>query len=485
MNKKVANATKWSVVTELAAKMVSPIVNMILAHLLTPNAFGAVATITMIISFAEIFTDAGFQKYIVQHEFKDDKDFDESVNVAFWSNFSISILFVVFIWIFRHWIAGMTGSESLGNGIGVASVSILIVAFSSIQMAVYRRKFDFKTLFYVRVIITLIPLVVTVPLALFFRNYWALLIGTLCRDLVQAVVLTLKSEWKPRFFYSIEKFKEMFSFTAWTLLESISIWIATYAGTFIIGKSLSDYYLGLYKTSISTVNSYTSLITGGITPVMFSALSRVQNDHSKLKDTYFQFQKMVAIILVPLSVGMYIYRDLIVEILLGNQWIEASNFLGIYGMTNAITIIFGSYASEVYRSKGKPKVSLVFQIIHILFIIPIYLICLRGGFEGMSNAIIITRIQYVLTAIIILQFYFKIEFINSLKSIFSQIISAVIMGMIAILIKDIFSGIIWEFVSVGICILVYFAILLMFPEMRKTIFGIGYVKKIFNKLRRK
>ena len=35
------------------------------------------STITMIISFAEVFADAGFQKYIVQHEFKDDKDFDD------------------------------------------------------------------------------------------------------------------------------------------------------------------------------------------------------------------------------------------------------------------------------------------------------------------------------------------------------------------------------------------------------------------------
>lgn len=45
---------------------------MILARILAPEAFGVVATIAMIISFAEMFTDAGFQKYLVQREFKDD-----------------------------------------------------------------------------------------------------------------------------------------------------------------------------------------------------------------------------------------------------------------------------------------------------------------------------------------------------------------------------------------------------------------------------
>ena len=57
MDKKVAKATKWSIVTEIIAKLISPLANMILARILVPEAFGSVATITMIISFAEVFTD--------------------------------------------------------------------------------------------------------------------------------------------------------------------------------------------------------------------------------------------------------------------------------------------------------------------------------------------------------------------------------------------------------------------------------------------
>ena len=65
LGKKMQSATKWSAVTQLFAKLVSPITTMVLARLLTPEAFGIVATLTMVISFAEIFTDAGFQKYVV------------------------------------------------------------------------------------------------------------------------------------------------------------------------------------------------------------------------------------------------------------------------------------------------------------------------------------------------------------------------------------------------------------------------------------
>ena len=83
ISKQIGQATKWSSITEIAAKLISPIVNMVLARLLAPEAFGVVATITMVISFAEIFTDAGFQKYIIQHEFADDEELNKSTNVAF------------------------------------------------------------------------------------------------------------------------------------------------------------------------------------------------------------------------------------------------------------------------------------------------------------------------------------------------------------------------------------------------------------------
>ena len=49
--KKIGQATKWSSITEIMVKLVSPIVNMVLARLLAPEAFGLVATITMVISF--------------------------------------------------------------------------------------------------------------------------------------------------------------------------------------------------------------------------------------------------------------------------------------------------------------------------------------------------------------------------------------------------------------------------------------------------
>ena len=222
-------------------------------------------------------------------------------------------------------------------------------------MARYRRALDFKTLFFIRIITSLIPLVVTVPLAIILRNYWALLIGTFASQLCNAIALTAKSKWKPKFYYDFTLFKEMFAFTAWTLLESISIWLTTNIGVFIVGNYLTDYYLGVYKTSMSTVNAYMAIITSALTPVLFSALSRYQNDDENFRKTYYQFQRLTAVLVIPMGIGIYLYRDLVTRILLGSQWGEASGFIGLWGLTSAFTIVFSHFSSEVYRSKGNPR----------------------------------------------------------------------------------------------------------------------------------
>ena len=97
---RIANATKWSALAEIFAKIITPIINSVLARLLDPEMFGVVASITIITSFADIFTGAGFQKYIVQHEYENEKDLNRDVNVAFTSNFLLSFLIYILIFIY-------------------------------------------------------------------------------------------------------------------------------------------------------------------------------------------------------------------------------------------------------------------------------------------------------------------------------------------------------------------------------------------------
>lgn len=481
-NNQIGRATAWSSVTEILAKLISPLVNMILARLLAPEAFGVVATIMMVISFAEIFTDAGFQKYIVQHEFADQDALDRSTNVAFWTNLAVSGVICGLIFLLRHSIAALVGSPGLGETISIASGMILLAAFSSIQMARYKRDFDFKSLFFVRMGAALIPLLVTVPLAAVLRNHWALLIGSYASQLFNAVVLTLKSRWKPRLFYSFSLLKEMLSFSAWTLAESISIWLTGYIGVFIVGNSLSDYYLGLYKTTMTTINSYLAIITSSAMPVLFSALSRYQNDPPRYRETFYRFQRYTALLVLPMGVGILLFHQLVTGILLGSQWMEASPFIGLWGFTGALMIVFSNFSSEICRSKGQPRLSMAVQLVHLLFVVPALLLTLDRGFTALYTARSLIRIHLALTSMLAVQIKFDFRITDTVKNIAPAIFSAAAMGVFGWVLKPLRPGTAWQFAVIGLCVVFYFAVLLLlFPSVRKELQS----SKLMRKLRKK
>lgn len=465
----LTQATKWSATAEIIAKLVLPITNIVLARLLSPEAFGVVATITMIVSFAEIFTDAGFQKYLIQHEFTDDTDKEQSTTVAFWSNFILSIILWGVIGIFSEPIATFVGNPGLGNVVIIACASIPLAAFSSIQIALFKRDFDFKTLFKVRIIGILIPLFVTIPLALWLHSYWALIIGTIVSNLVNAIILTIFSHWKPRVYFSLKKLQEMLSFSLWSMLEAISIWLTSYIDIFIIGVFLNEYYLGIYKTSMTTIGQITSLITAATTPILFSALSRLQDNREAFKELFFKFQKIVGILIIPMGVGIFCFNRFVTDILLGDQWAEAASFIGLWGLTSSLTIVLSHYSSEVYRSIGKPKLSVLAQLLHIIVLCPAMLIAVTHDWEAIYTTRAIVRLELILVNLVLMHYIVKISPAEMIKNITPSIIAATIMGICGFYLASLGCSVLWNTLAIIICIIIYFATISLFKSDRKIL----------------
>lgn len=475
---KVRMATRWSAVTELLAKLVAPVSSIILARLLTPEAFGVITTIVLIISFADMFTDAGFQNYLIQREFSDNTEKNNHTNVAFWSNLLLSLLICSIIFLFREQLAELVGNPGMGNVLAIACVSLPITSFSSIQKALYQRDLDFKTLFLVRLIGICIPLLVTVPLAFITRSFWALLIGLIIKNLSDALVMTLRSSWKPVFFYSFSILREMFSFSFWTLIEQITIWLATYIGIFIVGRYFSVYYLGLYKVSMATVNQFTTLITTSTAPVLFSSLSRIQDDDVEFEKLFLRFQRIIGAIAVPLSVGMFMYRELMVKILLGNQWTEATFFIGIWALSGSIVIV-GQYCSEVYRAKGKPRISTVVQCLFILFAIPALLYGIKLGFDLFLVVQTVVRINLIFIHLFFMWAFFGFSPIELSLNLLPCFISSAVMFVVGTILLNISDDIIWQFVSIMPCSIAYFLCLCLFKQYRNEI-----ILKVIGKIRK-
>lgn len=466
---RVINAVKWSIITEFVVKFISPISSMILARLLSPREFGIVATVVMIVSLADIFTEAGFQRYIIQHIFSDTKDEEESICVAFWTNLGISILLWLMIFVFSSSIAKIVGNPGMGRVIWIGALVLPLTSFSSIQMAVYKKNLNFKEISWVRILIKLVPLVVVVPLAYLGFSFWSLIIGNIASELLSAIILTARSNWKPKFFYSISKLTKMLSFCVWSIGEAFSSWLISNLGIFIIGTMLSEYYLGVYKTATTIVSQIISIVTASTIGVLISALSSVQNNQQEYDKIYFAFLQGIGIIVIPLGVGMLLYSDLVCNILLGSQWNDAIVVVGVWGFILSESVIFNSMSGAVIISKGRPKELFLANISQAILMIPAFYIGAKFNFKKMVIISSIVRIELCVVQTVIACKLSGINIFEIFKTIKKYVIATIVMSLLSIILLKKSDLILLQILSVFGCCLVYFLVLYILPDGREEL----------------
>ena len=312
------------------------------------------------------------------------------------------------------------------------------------------------------------------PRAVWLRSYWALVIGTIVQNAVSAATLTAFSKWKPRLFYSWAKLREMLSFSVWSMVEAVSIWLTSYVDIFIVGRALDQYYLGLYKTSISIVTQILGLVIATTTPVLFSALSKLQSDEEEFRSLFFKFQKYVALLVVPLGVGMFFYSDFVTKVLLGEQWAETAGFIGLWALTGAFVIVLSHYSSEVYRAKGRPKLSVLAQVLHIVVLWPAVLIAVRYGYRPLYITRSLVRLEMILVNLVIMYTVVKISPWKMLAGIAPSCVAAAVMGaaawaMLSLAPASLSENLFYQAGTILVCIAIYAGVIFAFPEERKIL----------------
>ena len=466
MDTKVVAAAKWSLITEVLAKLITPITNIILAHILAPTAFGILATIMMVISFAEMLADSGFQKFLVQYEFESEEDKQKSVSVAFISNIVLAMILWIAIIVWRDDLASLVGNDGLGIPLAVMGTMLPLSAFSSIQMAMYRGSFNFKFLLSIRMITIITPLFVSIPMALAGFDYWALIAGLLAAQLFTAVALCIRQEKLISIYFSYQVFRNMFSFSAWSLAEAFSIWLTAWIDTFIISHFLNAYYLGMYKMPTAIVTTVMAIATSSMAPVLFSALSRHQHNKVEFEKTFFTFQRYMALFLVPLGVGMFVYQDFIVQILLGPQWKLAGIVLGSWALSSSLVTAISYLISEAFRAKGMPNISLLAQMAHLIVLIPVIYICVQYDFTTFVYARSIVRVQMIAVLLYLLAVYVKMNAWSVISNIKTYIITSAIVGVGSYVLLHVYTSMIWTIFCICVSLISYLVVLYLFPTER-------------------
>jgi len=362
----LTHALKWSFLSELASKAIQPIVFVVLARLLTPEDFGVMSSALMVMSFSQIFWEAGMGKALIQRQ----TDHNEAANVAFWINIALGIVIACVLFFAAHPIAiTFFHDDRVTVVIQVMTAQVLFGAISSVHTALLQKEMGFKKLFWVRFATVSFPGMASIPLAWNGMGYWALVVGTLVGQAAQVIMLWKMSTWRPKFSFKIQVAKELTQFGAWVGVSGLLAWFYGWADSLIVGMSLGSHDLGLYRTGSQFSIMIYALLFGPITPVLYSQLSKMNALKKDLSEIVRMIMRLFVLMALPIALFVYSIRNEIEFYVFGDRWIGVGVVVGIMTITYGISYIT-SINGEAYRAIGLPK----YETLILVLPIPVYLI---------------------------------------------------------------------------------------------------------------
>jgi PST family polysaccharide transporter len=111
--------------------------------------------------------------------------------------------------------------------------------------------------------------------------------------------------------------------------------------------------------------------------------------------------------------------------------------------------------------------------------VPVCIISVNYGFWPLVYTRAFIKLDLIIPEIIVIWIICGISPKETFKTMWHPAIATTVMSVVAIALRMVSSGIIWSFISIFICVIVYFTVLFLFkPEREKLLASvIGKIKK--------
>lgn len=346
------------------------IVQIVMARLLAPEQFGALAIMLVFVNIGNVIVQSGLNTALVQAKDVQDRDY----STVFWMCSSVSVVIYLAIFLAAPSIAAFYALPYLVWPLRGIGLIVVINAYNSIQVAKVTRDLQFRKIFIATISSVVLSAFCGIAAAVSGLGLWALVIQQLVYQLTNCIVLAFEVDWKPCFCFDESRAKEFFEF-GWRLLASgLLATVYQSLGNLVIGKQFSSVQLGLVSQGEKYPQAVGSMLDGAIQPVMLSAVAHVQDDLAAVKRLVRRALKTSTYLIFPAMTLFAVVAPNLVPALLGEQWRSSVPFLQIYCFVYALLPIHTTNL-QALNGMGRSDLFLKLEIIKKSYGLATLLIC--------------------------------------------------------------------------------------------------------------
>ena len=414
----------WRFAERCAAQLVTLIVSIILARILTPSDFGTVSLVMVFTTIMQVFVDSGLGTALIQKKNADDLDFSS----VFYFNFAVCLILYAGMFIAAPYIAGFYNDVSLTPIIRVISLTIVISGVKGIQQSYVSRNMLFKRFFFATLGGTIFSAFLGIGMAYAGCGVWSIVAQQLSNTAIDTLILWITVKWRPKKMFSWSRLKSLLSY-GWKLLAS-SLLDTVYNNlrNLVIGKIYTSADLAYYNQGDKFPKVVITNINASIDSVLLPSMSGEQENCERVKSMTRRAIKTSTYIMAPLMMGLLFCAEPIVKLLLTEKWLPCVPYLRIFCFTYMFWPIHTANLNAI-KAMGRSDFFLKLEIIKKVMGLALLLFTMRISVMAMAYSLIVSGI---LSQIINSWPNWKLlnyNYFEQLRDILPSIIIAVGMGI--------------------------------------------------------
>ena len=388
----------WKFFESAGVHLLQMVITILLARMLTPDDYGLMAIVLVVITFLGLFINSGISSYLVY--MKEVRKQDFLTLLLF--NVIVSIFLMVFLFILADAIASYYSAPSLSPLIKAMSITLPFSAVSSVYNAYAMKMSLFKTLFIRNIIALPVSGVIALTLAFIGSGVWALVIYQICYMLLLSIIIvfTIKididGEWK----FDSHIIAPMLKFGGFTMLSSVIAFVSDSISDLLIGKRINTAQLGYYNRGFTFPSVFMSVVNEVLAGVLFPAFASYTYDKISLKDKCRKTLRILYFAIFPLLFGLIGCAKPLVIALLSTKWEEAIPVVQAYCVFFCFIPILQTM-SQVYLALGLVKLRAFGEVLKMILTITVLFLLIDYGIIAVVLARTLVNFMLFIYTIII------------------------------------------------------------------------------------
>jgi O-antigen/teichoic acid export membrane protein len=380
MKRQVTLGVIWAATGSWGREAAGLVVFLVLARLLTPEAYGLVGMATVVIAIAQALVSDLLQVPLIQRQDLEPGHLD----TAFWSLLGLAVSLMLAAMAAAGPVATFFGEPEVATLVRWLSPLPVLNALAAVQTALLKREIRQGVLAARSLLAVVAGGSVGVSMALTDQGAFSLVGHLLTQAFVGTLVLWTACDWRPGWRVSRRHFRDLRISGFFMIGIRLSVLLEQQSPRVLIGYLLGPVAVGLYTVSWRILEILWLIAVLPLNEVALPVFSRLQDDLERFRQLLYSVRQLSAMVALPIFAGLAVVAPELLPALLGHKWQAAIPVVQLFALQGVSIAIVTITPATVLQALGRWGLALGVSLLATALTVSAIILGSQKGLVGVA-----------------------------------------------------------------------------------------------------